>query len=391
MYYFTGGGHVTGAVLIVKAGAPPVLYCNAMERGEAEKSGLQTIPLRNSPMEELARDPKGFLGRAELTSGRVAVLGKANAGSILHIAEKIQSQVPDLELVGEEPESSLLLYAMETKGEDEVARIRQMGKTTIEVVGKVQDYLTSRRVREDEVLLDETGEPLTIGKVKRKVALWLAEGGASDPEGCILSIGRDAGLPHSVGSPGDVLRLGQTIVFDIFPAEAGGGYFYDFTRTWCLGYADPAAQALYDEVKAAYEAVADNLDLNASFKEYNQLVCDLFHRQGHKTPLHDEGVILDGYVHSLGHGVGLNIHERPFSRPTSSDDNRLKPGVVFTIEPGLYYPEKDMGVRIEDTYWVRSDGKVERLVDYPYDLVLKMREPAPPTENLDAARPTGTA
>ncbi len=232
----------------------------------------------------------------------------------------------------------------------------------------------SRDVRDDEVLLREDGSPLTIADVKSKISLWLAELEAVDVEGCIFSIGRDAGIPHSVGNPTDVLRLGQTIIFDIFPAEAGGGYFYDFTRTWSLGYASPEARKLYDEVYAVYNKVIENLDMNARFKEYQILVCNEFHAQGHKTPVHDAGVLTDGYVHSLGHGFGLNIHERPQSRHTLSDDNILKPGTIFTIEPGLYYPEKGMGVRIEDSYWMRSDGSVERLAEYPYDFVLPMKK-----------------
>jgi len=389
MYYFTGGGHVTNAVLMIPRAGKPVLYCNAMERGEAEKSGLQTVPMRTAPMEELARNPAEFLRQAGLVTGRVAVMGHANVASAFHIADRIRAEVPSIALVGEEQERAMLLYAMETKDEAEVARIRAVGEITVEVVGKVQQYLTTRDVREDAVLLDEGGEPLTIRKVKRKIALWLAERGAADPEGCILSIGHDAGIPHSVGNPDDVFRLGETIVFDIFPAEAGGGYFYDFTRTWSLGFAHPDAQALYDEVSDAYRTIVENLDLNASFKEYNQLACDLFHKKGHATPMHAEGVVLDGYVHSLGHGVGLNIHERPFSRPTSSDDNRLKPGAVFTIEPGLYYPDRNMGVRIEDTYWVRPDGRIERLVEYPYDFVLQMKSPKASETSVRGARSAG--
>ena len=57
----------------------------------------------------------------------------------------------------------------------------------------------------------------------------------------------------------------------------------------------------------------------------------------------------NGYLHSIGHGVGLQIHEKPFSGATALRDDFLNPGVVFTIEPGLYYPEKRFGVRIEDT------------------------------------------
>jgi Xaa-Pro aminopeptidase len=221
--------------------------------------------------------------------------------------------------------------------------------------------------------LREDGDPLTIRDIKRKIALWLAERGAVDAEGCIFAIGRDAGIPHSVGNPDDVLRLGKTIVFDIFPGEAGGGYFYDFTRTWSLGYAVPEAQKLYDEVKSVYDKVIENIDLNARFKDYQQLVCDEFNKNGHKTPMHDDGILTEGYVHSLGHGLGLNVHERPWSRHTAGDDNILKPGVVITIEPGLYYPEKGMGIRIEDSYWVRPDGQFELLAEYPYDFVLEMK------------------
>jgi Xaa-Pro aminopeptidase len=286
----------------------------------------------------------------------------------------IRKAYPDLEIVGEPQDESMFLRAMETKDETEVARIRKMGDITVEVVGMVAGLLTSCQVRPDEVLLKADGTPLTVGDVKSKISLWLAERGAEQPEGCIFAIGKDAGVPHSVGTPEDLMRLGRTIVFDIFPSEAGGGYFYDFTRTWTLGYAAPEAAALYADVKSVYDKVIENLDLNAAFKEYQRLVCNEFHGRGHPTPMHDEGLLENGYVHSVGHGVGLNIHERPASRHTASDDNRLRPGVVVTIEPGLYYPEKGMGVRLEDTYCVRPDGKMERLADYPYDFVLPMEK-----------------
>jgi Xaa-Pro aminopeptidase len=57
----------------------------------------------------------------------------------------------------------------------------------------------------------------------------------------------------------------------------------------------------------------------------------------------------------------------------TGEDHRLAPGVVVAVEPGLYYPERGMGLRIEDTYWLRPDGKMEILGDYPYDFVLEMK------------------
>ena len=300
--------------------------------------------------------------------------GNANVSVTLAILDNLAKSLPDLSFVGEGINDNIFLYAMESKDESEVERIRKMGSVTTEIVRMTAEYLTSCDVQEDEVLLKEDGSPLTIADVKGKINLWLAERDAVPSEGYIFSIGADAGVPHSQGKPDDLLRLGQTIVFDIYPQERGGGYFYDFTRTWSLGYATPEAQKLYDEVRSVYDTVVENLDLNVAFREYQKLTCDEFYKLGHDTPMHTEGLLTEGYVHSLGHGLGLNVHERPSSRHTASDDNILKPGVVITIEPGLYYPTKGMGFRIEDTYWVRPDGNFELLADYPYDFVLEMKK-----------------
>jgi len=374
MYYFTGGGHVSNAVLFKKRGEPAVLYCNAMEREEAARSGLKVIPRPVSPIEELTVTPRAMFEAQGLTSGRVALYGKLDVGTTLVLFDVFKTAVPDIEFVGETKDSSVLSRLMETKGEAEVSRIRQVGQITTDVVRDVQAYLTNCEVREDEVLLKEDGTPLTVGDVHSKIRLWVTEYGAELPSGFIFAQGRDAGIPHSGGTPDDVMRLGQTIVFDIFPAEKGGGYYYDFTRTWSLGYTTPEAQKLYDEVWDVYNKVMENVDLNAGFKEYQKLACDEFGKMGHQTPMNTEGVITEGYVHSLGHGLGLNLHERPASRHTTSDDNLLKGGVVMTIEPGLYYPEQGMGVRIEDSYWMRPDGQVEKLAEYPYDFVLPMKK-----------------
>jgi Xaa-Pro aminopeptidase len=373
MYYFTGGGHISNGALFKWPGRDPVLYCNAMEREEAARSGIKVIPVRNGAVETLIREPKEIFTEQGITSGRIGIYGTLDIGDLVAMLGAIRTAFPEIEIVGEPKDDSIFLRAMETKDQSEVDRIRRMGKITMEVVGMVATYLQGCEVSTDEILLKEDGTPVTIGDVKSKISLWLAERGAADVEGTIFAIGKDAGIPHSVGTPEDLVRLGRTIVFDIFPSEAGGGYFYDFTRTWSLGYATPEAQHLYDEVRVVYDKITDNLDLNAPFMQYQNLACDEFHQNGHNTPKHVKGVLENGYVHSLGHGLGLNIHERPWGRHTSSEDNRLKPGVVITIEPGLYYPEKGMGVRIEDSYWVRPDGKMEMLAEYPYDFVLPMK------------------
>jgi Xaa-Pro aminopeptidase len=383
MYYLTGGGHISAATLVKKRGGETVLFCNDMERDEAVKTGLKVIPYSAYNFDTLLKDANGdpalalaIRYKCMLTElgvhGRVGIFGNTELGSAFAVLTHLQKIMPELELVGETNVDSLFMKAMETKDAVEIERIRKMGAITTEVVRRTAEYLTGRPVRADEVLLKEDGTPLTIGEVKARINLWIAELGAENPEGTIFAIGRDAGVPHSAGNPLDLLRLGQTIVFDIYPCEAGGGYFYDFTRTWSLGYATPEAQELYDQVRTAYNRLRDEFDLNAPLKHYQRLLCEWFEESGHLTPLHTPAPV-QGYVHSFAHGVGLNIHERPWSGLTAADDNILKPGVVFTSEPGLYYPEKGLGVRIEDTYQVRPDGKIEILAEYPYDFVLKMK------------------
>ncbi|HRK90043.1 MAG TPA: M24 family metallopeptidase [Anaerolineales bacterium] len=385
MYYLTGGGHVSHAMVIKKRGEEPVYFYNDMERDEAAKSGLKTVPFSKYDYNALLKKSEGnallasamrcqqMFEEIGVVSGRVGVYGHYDVSMVFGMLNHLQKLMPDLEFIGEAREDSIFLRAMETKDETEVERIRRMGKVTTTVVAKVREYLTSCDVRDDEVLLKEDGTPLSVGDVHSKIRLWVSEHGAELPSGFIFAIGRDAGVPHSAGNPADLMRLGQTIVFDIYPAEAGGGYYYDFTRTWSLGYTTPEAQALFDQVKEIYDTLNDNFDLNVAFKDYQRMTCEFFESKGHQTPLNTKAPI-EGYVHSLGHGVGLNIHERPFSGLTAGDDQRLSPGVIITSEPGLYYPEKGMGFRIEDTLWVRPDGVMEKLADYPYDFVLPMKK-----------------
>jgi len=385
LYYLTGGGHVSHAMVIKRRGEVACYFYNDMERDEAAKSGLNLIPYSKYDYEALLKQAEGDLLLTSalrtqlmfqdigLTKGKVGIYGTDDLSAIFGLLLHLQKLMPPIEFIGEPQEDSIFMRAMETKDESEVARIRKMGELTTNVVGKVRDYLMSRDVNSEETLLKEDGSLLTVGDIHSLIRLWVSELGGELPSGFIFAIGRDAGVPHSSGNPADLIKLGQTIVFDIYPAEAGGGYYYDFTRTWSLGYTTPEAQEMYDQVKTIYDDLMDNFDLNTPFKHYQKMTCDYFESKGHATPQSSKAPI-EGYVHSLGHGVGLNIHERPFSRFTTGDDQRLVPGVVVTSEPGLYYPEKGMGFRIEDTLWVNPNGTIEKLAEFPYDFVLPMKK-----------------
>jgi Xaa-Pro aminopeptidase len=383
MVYLTSGGHFSGD-LIKKRDTPPVLFHNIMERDEAAKTGIQLKNYEKYDLKELLKQSGGDYVKAmaerykrmfidlDFTSGKIALYGKMEIGTYYPIFQALQDLLPEIQLVGEMSSQSALMQARLTKDQDEIERIRKMGLVTTAVVGEVADFLSSHRVR-NEVLMKTDDQPLAIGDIKAKIDLWLAERGAENPEGTIFAIGRDAGVPHSSGNPSDWLKLGQTIVFDIYPCEKGGGYFYDFTRTWCLGYAPDEVMKIYEDVLSVYNQISKELLANTHCPVFQRRTCELFEAKGHPTIQSDPNT-QNGYIHSLGHGLGLNVHERPWFGMNASEHDCLLPGAVFTIEPGLYYPENGLGVRLENTAWVSSDGQIAPFVEYPLDLVLPVKE-----------------
>ena len=266
-----------------------------------------------------------------LTAGRVAIYGKIDAAQSYAVYTALQEIMPEIEIVGEMKDPVLQL-ARETKDEDEVAHTRKMGQITVEIVGKTAAFLQSHKAK-DGILVKEDGSPLTVEDVKRKINLWATERGVENPHGTIFAIGRDAGIPHSSGSPGDVMALGKTIVFDIFLQEPGGGYHFDFTRTWCLGYAPEDEQKLYGDVKEVFDTLMQkDIEANMPFKAMQDRTCELFEAQGHPT-IRQDPKTTEGYVHSVGHGLGLDIHELPFSpqrcHPQTGCDRHHRAWAVF--------------------------------------------------------------
>lgn len=383
MVYFSGRAHVSQAELIKVVGREPILYyASGMEREEAARTGLLAQSIDVYEPRRLLEQAKGDMSLARalryqrmleeqsITKGRMVVYGISDAGTAYAVFSALCRLMPEIEIVSE-GDHTLLGQARLTKDEKEVQEILRMGEITVEVVGLTAEFLTRHSVK-NGVLNKKNGEPLRIGEVKRQIDLWLAERGAENPHGTVFAIGRDAGIPHSTGDDLMAVEVGKPIVFDIFPCQARGGYYYDFTRTWCLGYAPDEVYALYEEVKTVYHKAVAALQVDGLCSDYQKLVCELFEANGHPT-VQSNPTTQEGYVHSLGHGLGLQIHERPWFGTNATEKDRLTVGSVFTIEPGLYYPSRSLGVRLEDTYVVKSDRKIEPLATFPLDLVLPMQ------------------
>ena len=156
MMYLTGGGHFTGE-LIKKRGATPLLFCRMMERDEAAKTGLPTKLIDDYKPMELLKQAGGdvlkatvrryqmMLAECGLSTGRVAVYGRIELGSMFSVLNEVQAAMPGLTFVGETG-NTMLMEAQLTKDASEAARIRKMGQITTAVVGQVADFLTSHKV-----------------------------------------------------------------------------------------------------------------------------------------------------------------------------------------------------------------------------------------------------
>jgi Xaa-Pro aminopeptidase len=370
-------------VLVKPRGQPPLLFVSAMERDEAARSGLEVRPRTHrlaalraegggSELQARARWLGELLAEAGVQRGSVAVYGQADLGSGYALLTALSELQPQLNLVGE-LDDNLLDQLRTTKDSDEARRMRAVGRKTMRVVAGTEEFLTSHRAKQG-YLVQKDGSRLTIGHVKRRIRELLQAEDLVDAEhGTIFAIGRDAGVPHSRGRDRDPIALGRTMVYDIFPAEPGGGYFYDFTRTWCLGYAPPEVEQAHADVLATFKAVMRALRPGELCRTYQALTCDLLEARGHPS-LRSDPRTTSGYVHSVAHGLGLAVHEAPRFADVPGNTARLDPGVVITVEPGLYYPERGFGVRIEDTVWLNpATLKFETLANYHKRLVLPVK------------------
>jgi Xaa-Pro aminopeptidase len=377
MAYMTNGAHLTQGFVIQKRDQEPILLCSPIERDEAAASGLTVVSLSKYDFSSILRDKGDRLAAtvelyrrifADLTvDGRVGFYGKADQGRAWLLLNTINVQLDDVTVYGDF-QTTPIDEARATKDGREAERIQEMGRRTCIIVERTVDFLRSHAVG-DDLLLQADGTPLTIGRVHDEIKRFIAEEHLEDPEGFIFSIGRDAGVPHSKGRSEDVIALGKTMVFDIFPREAGGGYFFDMTRTFSLGYAPPEVEDAYRDVAECVEMLVDAYEVGEETRRYQQMACQFFEERDHPT-VGSNSRTEKGYVHSVGHGLGLAVHEEPRFSDNPTNTAVLRPGHIFTCEPGLYYPDLGFGIRIEDVIWIDDEGTVHNLTDFPKDLVI---------------------
>ncbi len=212
---------------------------------------------------------------------------------------------------------------------------------------RVADILSDATIASDSTL-EWNGETLTSERLRYEIELKLLEfGGKSDMT--IASSGKQSAEPHNIGT--GPIYAGEPITVDIFPRISHTGYWGDITRTYVKGKAPEIVKRAYEAVKAANEEAKKMISAGVKACDVHIKARDVMASHGFETGRNDQGNY--GFIHGLGHGVGLDIHEWP--RLNASNDVPLKAGEVVTVEPGLYYPEWG-GIRIEDMVVVEENG-----------------------------------
>lgn len=381
LHYLTGSiGHGLRGLALQKAGGEPILIVDVMEVEEAAAGGLQTYTLDDFHYTQLFEQAEGdgvkanvalwgaALEKIGVASGRVGVYGVGDFHTMLALFPVLQQTYPDYAFVGESGQA-LFDVAASSKDAVELERVKSVAKRTDAVWQATWDFIAGHRAEGDSVVKAD-GAPLTIGDVRRFVRLSLMEQGLEDT-GLIFAQGRDAGIPHSRGQDDMPLKLGQAIVFDLFPREIGGGYHHDSTRTWSIGYATDDVRQTYETVMEAFDIAIETVAPNKPTHIVQEAVQQYFESKGHPTARSHPGTA-EGYMHGLGHGVGIQIHEHPRMSHLVLD-HVFETGNVVAIEPGLYYPEKGYGVRIEDTFYLDEHGSLIALTGFHKDLVLPLK------------------
>ena len=247
------------------------------------------------------------------------------------------------------------------KNELELAGIRRAQRASEAAMDAARELLRAAEASNGTLTLE--GEPLTCERIKTAVEQVFSEHAVAAEES-IVSHGRQTAIGHDMGS--GPIAPGEPVVLDLFPRDRESGCYADMTRTFVVGTPPDELVEYHRLVKEALDRSLGAIKAGIDGADVHRLASEHFEEHGYPTLLSKQPgeVLMDGFFHSLGHGVGLEVHEPPFlSRLTGQP---LVAGDVVTVEPGLYR-QGFGGCRLEDLVLVTEDG-AENLTDYPYDL-----------------------
>jgi len=272
---------------------------------------------------------------------------KSMPSELPHILEKLHSQTIGLE-------SARLTHALYTRIETETKKAGlkcrfQPEETLLKGIRLQKDATEIKSIKKAlgiaETSFLELRTMIHPGMTEKKAA-WLLEkfmrqnGADALSFPVIAASGKNSALPHAI--PGDrPFTTGEPLLFD-FGARLDG-YCSDTSRTLVIGSPDNTFKEAYEVLNIAQQMAVDAIMPGIKCSDIDKIA------RNHIDNSRFKGT----FGHSLGHGVGLAIHEAP--RLSSLDDSVLKPGMVVTVEPGIYLPQWG-GIRLENMILVTEDG-----------------------------------
>jgi Xaa-Pro aminopeptidase len=200
--------------------------------------------------------------------------------------------------------------------------------------------------RLNDLALKKVLPKIVPGAIEREIALDLEiEMRRAGADACAFEItvasGERSAMPHG-GASGKVIGDNELVTIDM--GAVFQGYLSDMTRTYAIGDPGEELKNIHRIVARAHQAALETVRAGVKAFDVDFAARDIITKAGYG----------EYFGHSVGHGVGLNIHEQP-SVSFRSEENKLEAGMVITIEPGIYLPDKG-GVRIEDLILVTEDG-----------------------------------
>ena len=351
--------------LYAEVGGKRSVVVSSLESGRIEELGLglEVLTYEDAGVDELLKrgldayelDRQLYLGACRRFGLESAV---TPGGFPLAHADYLRAN--GIELTADQP---FFDERRRVKTEHELAGIRRACRAVEAGVAVGVEMLRSASSANGVLTLH--GEPLTCERIQLEVERAFGEQGAAAEE-FIVSHGPQTAVGHDGGS--GPIASADVVLFDLFPRDRESACYSDFTRTFTVGPAPDELREYHRLAKEALDLAVGAVKPGVKGSDIHRQVCDFFHEHGHKTQLHkEEGEsLVDGYFHATGHGVGLEVHERPGVGRVESEP--LVEGDVIALEPGLYRHGYG-GVRLEDLILVTADG-AEKLTDYPYDLEL---------------------
>ena len=316
-----------------------------------ELDGLQAVPLDELGMDELIA--QGLSSDAldrELVLRACRRVGVEDAVAPrtfpLDVADHLRANGVDVR-----PEGRTFDLRRRVKSEAELAGIRRAQRSAEQAMDAIKARLRA-------------GGSVTCEELRAEAMRAFTDAGTVVPDIIIVSHGPQTAVGHEPGY-GEV-QEGEPVVVDLYPQDPESGCFTDMTRTFCVGEPPEELARYHALVREALDLSYEVIKPGVKGSEAHRAVCEFFQGHGFPTQLTKapDEPLEEGFFHSLGHGVGLEVHEQPGLGRTGVE---IMAGDVLAVEPGLYRPGFG-GCRLEDTVLVTGDG-IELLGSgYSYDL-----------------------